>query len=349
MTGTSFFAPWSPPFSGPPSFNQRSFTKCSQAVLVSLAMQILRSYPHMIVQKGMLPPFISPIQYSWTETGQGPPQQASLPSPSARLRALINCISLVQMFRSRTETNKIFVWRLIKLEQERILEEHNELDQWELLASLQALLIYSLLRLQDTPTSPDVFDFSLLATVSMVATRLALSVGCADCNLPQNADEAWSEWIFIECRRRTVLIFQIINMLVEMSTAISYYTADLGGFALVPLASSAGLFNAQDIECWRTEFELRYKRYTVYGISQAGLLTKLQHNGTECRTSTEDWAEWSADVGAIGNLVMIVGSLLSDRYRSLTPSELMAIPSSILGFAAPSRMDTTFPAGAALG
>jgi len=73
--GISTLTPWN--FSGPALFEHRSFLRPNQAPLVSLAKQILRSYPFMILQKAALPPFISRLQSSWAETGVGPPQQVS--------------------------------------------------------------------------------------------------------------------------------------------------------------------------------------------------------------------------------------------------------------------------------
>jgi hypothetical protein len=76
--GTPSLAPWTLQLSGPSLFKYRAFTRPSQGPLVSLAMQILRSYPFMILRKAALPPFISPLLFSWAETGVGPPQRVSL-------------------------------------------------------------------------------------------------------------------------------------------------------------------------------------------------------------------------------------------------------------------------------
>lgn len=73
--GISSLKPWDFPSSS--LFEPRTFSKPSQGSLVLLALQILRSYPFMIVRKAALPPFINPLQASWAETGEGPGQQVS--------------------------------------------------------------------------------------------------------------------------------------------------------------------------------------------------------------------------------------------------------------------------------
>lgn len=73
--GTSALKPWDLP--SPSLFVPRTFAKPGQGSLVLVALQILRSYPFMVLQKTSLPPFISPLQASWAETGVGPRQQVS--------------------------------------------------------------------------------------------------------------------------------------------------------------------------------------------------------------------------------------------------------------------------------
>lgn len=79
VTATSSAVPLIRQLTSPSLFNTRAFTKPGQAPLLSLAMRILRSYPFMILQKGNLPPFMSPLISSWAETGTVPPQQVRFP------------------------------------------------------------------------------------------------------------------------------------------------------------------------------------------------------------------------------------------------------------------------------
>ncbi|KAK9489003.1 hypothetical protein V1508DRAFT_136431, partial [Lipomyces doorenjongii] len=193
--GISTLPPWD--LSGPSLFEHRTFPRPNHGPMVSLAMQILRSYPFMMLQKAALPPFISPLQSSWAETGVGPTQQS-----------LLTCMGLVQLFKSRTDSSRNLVWRLIKLEQEKIFSKHAEFDKWELLAAFQALLVYCLLRLQEVPVGNDGFEAALLTTVNLVFNALVLSTGgIRKLKLPDDPSVTWMDWIYNESRRRTVLIF----------------------------------------------------------------------------------------------------------------------------------------------
>jgi hypothetical protein len=47
-------------------------------ILVPLLLRILQSYPFMLLRKETFPPFVSPLLYSWAETGKAHPQQVSI-------------------------------------------------------------------------------------------------------------------------------------------------------------------------------------------------------------------------------------------------------------------------------
>ena len=68
---------WSSVLSSSSPFRPRVFTTPGQAQLAPLAMRILRSYPIML-QKNILPPFISPLLHSWTKADSSMSHQVSM-------------------------------------------------------------------------------------------------------------------------------------------------------------------------------------------------------------------------------------------------------------------------------
>ncbi|KAL7902931.1 hypothetical protein HDV64DRAFT_284772 [Trichoderma sp. TUCIM 5745] len=279
--GISSLKPWD--FPSPSLFEPRTFSKPSQGPLVLLASQILRSYPFMILRKAALPPFINPLQVSWAETGEGPRQQS-----------LLRCMSLVSLFKVRTDSSKKLVWKWIRLEQEKILLKHVDFDKWELLAAFQALLVYCLLRIQEVPVDNDGFEPALLTTVNLVFNALTSTTGgICKSELPGDPSVTWMDWIFNESKRRTVLIFQILNILIEMSTEASSYPTC--GFVLIPLANSAALWNASSIEEWQTEFEVCTKERNLHGLLKTGVLMKLLLNDDAVTLWSVGWEDWRAE------------------------------------------------------
>ncbi|RYC58070.1 hypothetical protein CHU98_g8136 [Xylaria longipes] len=180
-----------------------------------------------------------------------------------------------------------WIWGLIWNEQERIMT-------------------------QDVPVGHAVFDVSLLTTANLVSQALGVSVGQKfDCSISEDPTLAWSDWIFLESRRRTVLIFQILGLLVDMSTAVSYFA--IAGLVLVPLPSAAVLWSTQDFEKWKPEYRKWRDQRVAYGLSETGDLVKLQNTEDGILSTLEEWEGWSAEVGDPGPLVMMIAELLKNQ------------------------------------
>lgn len=116
-------------------------------------------------------------------------------------------------------------------------------------------------------------------------------------------------------------VFVIINMLVDISSAIS--CRSMAGFLIVPLASNAALWNAKYVEQWTVEFGLYYEERTIYGLAESGELTRLRQNEVGIQSSMVEWEEWTAGVGEIGTLVMTAGTLVQYQLgRSLLSPQI---------------------------
>ncbi|KAH7324431.1 hypothetical protein B0I35DRAFT_424159 [Stachybotrys elegans] len=269
-------------------------------VLSSILIRILQSYPLMLLRRETFPPFVSPLLYSWAETGQTPPQHP-----------LVNCVSLVHMFKAEAEPNKMFVWSVIKLEQERILLEHPSWDRWGMLSSIQALVVYCLLRLSDQSGRKEL-DGPLLLTLNVVSRALAASLGDNHtANFSNDVKLAWQDWVFNESLRRTLLVMRILDMVVDISEGLA--CNPVPGFAIMPLPSNATVWGAQSLELWQAEFSVCYEERIIYGLSETGQLTKLQQTPTGVQTSIAKWEDWNAAAGELASIVMIAGTLLESK------------------------------------
>ncbi|KAI0858829.1 hypothetical protein F4860DRAFT_287047 [Xylaria cubensis] len=294
--------PWTYQPSNTPLFTTRPFTRPDHVALASLALRVLRSYPSMMTTKRSLPPFINPSSCSWAQPGE-----------DYKLHQyLVKCPRLIQSLKSGVKVNKSsWAWGQIWHEQERILAQYMNFDRWGLLDALQTLLIFCLLRIQDVPVGHAVFDISLLTTANLVSQALGLYVGqCFDFDTSDDLAVAWKDWIFLESRRRTVLIFQILGLLVDISAAVSYFSSN--GFVLVPLPSSAAIWSAQDFEQWKPEYR-KWQQHVIYGLSETGVLARLESTSDGVLSTPAEWEKWSAEVGDPATLVMIIGELLKNQ------------------------------------
>jgi hypothetical protein len=104
-------------------------------------------------------------------------------------------------------------------------------------------------------------------------------------------------------------MFQIVNMLVDISTTVSSYA--IWEFVAIPLPSPAVLWNATKLDGWSAGFEEWRKRRTLYGVSESGGLKRLKKDTMGlCLSGPAEWEDWSAETGEVGALVMMAGELL---------------------------------------
>jgi hypothetical protein len=78
----------------------------------TLIIQILSSFPAMMLRKETFPPFIHPRSFSSV-----PGKEYEMPE------ALVNCMSIAQLFKTRTKENSRFLWKSIRMEHERLWHE----------------------------------------------------------------------------------------------------------------------------------------------------------------------------------------------------------------------------------
>ncbi|KAK3686798.1 hypothetical protein LTR37_019431 [Vermiconidia calcicola] len=104
-----------------------------------------------MLQQNDLPPFIHPSLVS-SDPG------------NHDMEPLTNCMSLILMIRGGVRGNRKLFWRNVRQDCERLCAELN-LDKWQVLAAMQALLIYIVVRLDEGETDYNNFDSLLLKTV----------------------------------------------------------------------------------------------------------------------------------------------------------------------------------------
>ncbi|KAL5315471.1 hypothetical protein ACEPPN_016339 [Leptodophora sp. 'Broadleaf-Isolate-01'] len=279
--------------------------------IANLLFYNLKSFPLMMLRHGTLPPFIHP-------------RLISSHAENTRMEPLTNCVSLMHMIGSRIQGSRKLFWKNVRLECERLCAEYLHMDSLELLACMQALCIYILIRLDEGETEHNNFDSLMVKTVIVIATRLSVKTPAHNVqSAPHDQDlkTSWKEWLYEESRRRLAVVYRVINMLVYFEpSGICELQADL---ILAPLPAKKQLWEASDEVVWKSEKD---DAQTDFGLAADGELVKL-HDGQRycsdavllyealgsCRRSsgaTENWEEWCLGMDGFGGLVMLVASLI---------------------------------------
>ncbi|KAB8219827.1 hypothetical protein BDV33DRAFT_191739 [Aspergillus novoparasiticus] len=140
------------------SLVQRPNTGTGTHRIAKLILHNLISYPQMILRHNTLPPFIHQSVVS-----------SDLGNPN--LEPLTNCIALVHMIGSGLQASRKLFWKNVRMECERLCEESQTFNKWELLAAMQALSIYTIIRLDEGETEYNNFDVLLLKAITTFTAR----------------------------------------------------------------------------------------------------------------------------------------------------------------------------------
>ncbi|KAI0817828.1 hypothetical protein GGR55DRAFT_622117 [Xylaria sp. FL0064] len=301
------------PTSGVRSLLRRPRMPAGAQRTANLILHTLKSYPFMMLRHNTLPPFIHPATVS---SGVG----------DSYMEPLTNCISLVHMMASGVQGSRKLFWQNVRTECERLFHKHKQLHKWELLAAMQALSIYILIRLDESETEYDNSDALLIKTVIAIAQQLScIDIICHDqCGLCNKGLQfTWREWIFRESRRRLAIIYRVVNLLIYFEpVAMCTLPSE---FILAPLPANKQLWEAADEFRWKEESQNYPGSQVSFGLAADGSLVELDEGRLSCSdawlsyqsmdankppSSTANWEEWCAGIDGFGGLVMLAASLV---------------------------------------
>jgi hypothetical protein len=81
-----------------------------------------------------------------------------------------------------------------------------------------------------------------------------------------------------------------MDMLVNVDQVVC--CQPIPGFTLVPLPAKKALWEANNAEAWRVEFDLTLQTRDIFGLSTSGDLMKLQQEYKQITTHPAEWNEW---------------------------------------------------------
>ncbi|KAA8619664.1 hypothetical protein PtrSN002B_001259 [Pyrenophora tritici-repentis] len=285
----------------------------------SLVFFTLKSYPLMLRQS-TLPPFIHPSYVSFTKEG-------------TTTEPLENCITLMHMMASGVQGSRKLFWRNVRQECERICDQNQSLNKWELLGAMQALSIYVLIRLDEGETEHNNFDYLLERAVILIAMQL--SHDDFDCqthhvSCSSKSESDWQDWVYKESRRRLAVIYRILNKLIFFGPAAM---CDMPAeFVIAPLPAKRQLWEAKNAEEWKLESQKEPREQVSYALAVDGEIVKLDQRRLSCRdawlpytpsdeyrnlqnlqnrnsNSAAWWAEWCSGMDSMGGLILLAASM----------------------------------------
>jgi hypothetical protein len=159
----------------PRAFRPRMSIRTDSRRGAILLTSILSSYPRMMLQKDMLPPFIYSLCYPHDKGEE-----------IRVLHPLADCVSLAEISVTGRAANRKIFWEAVRLECQKLVEQvstilanydivilmivqHNNFDKWNTMSAVQALLVYVLIRLfEGESESNKNIDVALLASIQVM-------------------------------------------------------------------------------------------------------------------------------------------------------------------------------------
>ncbi|THZ51289.1 hypothetical protein D6C90_01887 [Aureobasidium pullulans] len=173
--------------------------------------------------------------------------------------------------------------------------QHANLNAWELLASMQALSIYLLVRLQEGETDYNNYDYLMLTTVILFKTDI----------------------------QRLAVIYRVVDMLVYFEPAgMCGLQKDL---IIAPLPAKKQLWEADHKILWEEQGKRDGAIQDSFGLVANGELVKLDQGQLYCgngelryrlstnnspASSATNWEYWCSGMDGLGGLVMLAASLI---------------------------------------
>lgn len=232
--------------------------------------------------------------------------------------ALRTCQLLVYMLHDPSPAAKRLFWKNVRWECERVCKGAANANMRQLLAALQALLVYVLIRIGQPGPHEDNLDVLLVRTVIMAATHFNYHMSFI--SFQSSSPPNWENWILAESALRICVTYQVLNMLVYFEPAAM---CDLKA---APLALPAKR------QCWEAPNEFVWKNVRSsdanagesFAMTGDGQILRLGydqacHGKNPLDVKAEPmglvqeptWDEWSANTDSLGELAMLAASLIS--------------------------------------
>ncbi|KAL6399262.1 hypothetical protein AUP68_17806 [Ilyonectria robusta] len=280
-------------------------------------VSILRTYPRMMTRPDNLPPFVHPIGCGLhfdQEESRRVNFDMSDSTEFVPLKPLAACHSIAQMFVSRNSNSEEFIWRTIESEQRRIMNEMHEFSRGEIVAAIQAMMIYTIMRLVDSGREYFVSNRDMFNDMKKLTERFSqLFPGPLSPTHERKSRPSWEEWIFEETRRRLYIVCFLIALVVGTEGSNDIETP-----FYLPLPGTKSLWEARSQWAWEKEYSASWKdlkpKEPRLGTVGDLAIARLQQRGGANATVRgnlkgaldEILDNWHADLDGLGMMLAAV-------------------------------------------
>ncbi|CRK18331.1 hypothetical protein BN1723_002471 [Verticillium longisporum] len=312
-----------------PTSEQKTMGQCLAPSCRRFITATLRTFPRLMAQPAKWPPFIHPLVSSlhFDERDIEPP-----PTPPQPLKPLAACRVISQGFVARSEGSMDFLWRSIEAEERWIKSDvsispkrdgrdvqltdaqMHKFSLGELLAAMQAMVIYTIMRMIDF--GPDYFTEHDGMIVTMQDLAYVYSSRVPGPFSPPHERKVglrWKDWLCEEVRRRIINTCFCVALVVGTGS-----TQGLANPGQGPLPGPSSLWEADNEWDWAREYMRSWgpqgngsgKLFDMCSLALA-MRQRVGSEGAlvamgESRLAEDALDEWQAGLDALGMMLSTI-------------------------------------------
>ncbi|KAL7900526.1 hypothetical protein HDV64DRAFT_267582 [Trichoderma sp. TUCIM 5745] len=249
-----------------------------------LLSQAISAFPQMMLRRQTFPPF---IHAHW--------HLPSLPE------TLANCMSIAQLFATRTAETRPFLWRTIGIEVNRLQDEVEYATLLELQNALQSVVLFVIMAIVDQDSGSLSLAPNFFQAFKLLCGRSRDLLGGSCFTPPGEAlpNICWEEWIYAETRRRIICVWFLISRIIAVQTGGS--SMPEYPMNLLPVVSSKTLWEARSATEWQTEKAL-YDASDPMSSFEELVNAKRRSNQPYYRRKLETWDAGADKMGILLNI-----------------------------------------------
>ncbi len=249
--------------------------------------QILKSYASIAVRGRGLPPFVHSSQ-------------------TAEASPLSVCLSLVRICDGSLPGSQAVAVDVLQREMSDLYGRHGSLTGLDILAALQAYLIYSMVLFFRLGSGPDPYLRQAIINLQEIACSSARQ-GLVCLAEQQRARPIWESWIVAESKRRTLFTMYLFDSLLSAQDGLpTFLGTELRGL-FAPAAKS--LWRASARHDWETAYNHHLTEWVEGGLRIEELWpipADMDEAGIEQRRGRVD--QWLEDIDEFGTMLYTVTS-----------------------------------------
>ncbi|KIM93443.1 hypothetical protein OIDMADRAFT_35757 [Oidiodendron maius Zn] len=208
------------------------------------------------------------------------------------------------MWEQRTGNGNAMLLNSMQGEFERLYRNHRLYDQVDLLAALQASLIYSIMIYLNSNTTAKYGTQLVLGQLQEMAYRLLTMTEFPRADVSSKGPDH-ELWIIASAAQRTVLAIYVFDCVICFLSRIPVYSCDELHF--IPAPVFRRLWEAQEYETWKEEYRNWFQRWKGREVVMGELLN--QHTDSYTWNRLEEWLSEADEFG----MLIFTGSLLSAK------------------------------------